>query len=128
MPKYSNIDETQFDIQYRHDIGELLIKVAEEIRVVKLYQSKLPDSNVIVIFIDCPYYFHRKAIYTNDNDEDERFILFCKGVLEAMRSEKWTPDIIHCNDWQTGLIPLYIKDNYKWDSLFCKNKNSFFHS
>jgi starch synthase len=125
VPKYSNIDETQFDIQYRHDIGELLIKVAEEIRVVKLYQSKLPDSNVIVIFIDCPYYFHRKAIYTNDNDEDERFILFCKGVLEAMRSEKWTPDIIHCNDWQTGLIPLYIKDNYKWDSLFTKTKTLF---
>ena len=71
MPKYSNIDETYFHLQYRYDIGEIQIKVAGEIRVVKIYQSKLPDSNVIIIFIDCPYYFHRKSIYTNDKDEDE---------------------------------------------------------
>ena len=123
IPKYSDIDETQFNLQYRCDIGEILIKIAKEIRVVKLYQGKLPDSNVIIIFIDCPYYFHREAVYTNDNDEDERFILFCKGVIEAMRMENWAPDIIHCNDWQTGLLPLYIKDNYKDDILFSTTKS-----
>jgi starch synthase len=125
IPKYSDIDENQFGLQYRRDIGEIPIKVAENNRVIKLYQCKLPDSNVIIIFIDCPYYFHRDTIYTNDVDEDERFILFCKGVLEAIRIEKWAPDIIHCNDWQTGLIPLYIKDNYKGDNLFSKTKTLF---
>jgi starch synthase len=125
IPKYSDIDENQFGLQFRRDIGEIPIKVAGNNRVIKLYQSKLPDSNVIIIFIDCPYYFHRDTIYTNDVDEDERFILFCKGVLEAMRIEKWAPDIIHCNDWQTGLIPLYIKDNYKGDNLFSKTKTLF---
>ena len=111
IPKYSVIDENKFDLQYREDIGDIPIKVAGVTKIVKLYQSKLPDSNIIIIFIDCPYYFHRETIYTNDEDEDERFILFCKGVIEAMRNEKWAPDVIHCNDWQTGLIPLYIKDN-----------------
>lgn len=125
IPKYSDIDENQFDLQYRRDIGEFPIKIAGSNRVIKLYQSKLPDSNVIIIFIDCPYYFHRDTIYTNDADEDERFILFCMGVLEAMRIEKWAPDIIHCNDWQTGLLPLYIKDNYKGDNLFSKTKTLF---
>ena len=125
IPKYSDIDETQFDLQYRRDVGEMLIKVAGNMRVVKLYQGNLPDSNVIIIFIDCPYYFHREAVYTNEDDEDERFILFCKGVIEAMRIEKWSPDIIHCNDWQTGLLPLYIKDNYKGDRLFSKTKTLF---
>jgi starch synthase len=125
IPKYLNINETYFDLQYRNDIGEILIKVAGNVRVVKIYQGKLPDSNVIIIFIDCPYYFHRETIYTNDNDEDERFILFCKGVIETMCIENYAPDIIHCNDWQTGLIPLYIKDNYKWDPLFSKTKTLF---
>src|ERR1035437_5860533 len=125
IAKYSDIDETQFDLQYRRDVGEMLIKVAGNMRVVKLYQGNLPDSNVIIIFIDCPYYFHREAVYTNDDDEDERFILFCKGVIEAMRIEKWAPDIIHCNDWQTGLLPLYLKDNYKRDQLFSKTKTLF---
>ena len=125
IPKYSDIDENQFDLQYRRDIGEMPIKVDGNTRVVKLYQSKLPNSNVNIIFIDCPYYFHREAVYTNDNDEDERFILFSKGVLEALRIEKWAPDIIHCNDWQTGLLPLYVKDNYKDDPLFSKTKTLF---
>lgn len=125
IPKYSDIDENKFDLQYRKDIGEIPIKVAGVTKIVKLYQSKLPDSDIIIIFIDCPYYFHRETVYTNDDDEDERFILFCKGVIEAMRIEKWAPDIIHCNDWQTGLLPLYIKDNYKEDSLFSKTKSLF---
>jgi starch synthase len=122
IPKYSIIDDNKFDLKYRQDIGELPIMVAGNMRVVKFYQGKLPGSSVVVTFIDCPYYFHRETVYTNDNDEDERFILFCKGVIEAMRIEKWAPDIIHCNDWQTGLIPLYIKDNYKGDQLFSKTK------
>jgi starch synthase len=125
IPKYSDIDDTQFDLQYRRDIGEISIKVAGNTRIVKLYQSKLPESNVIIVFIDCPYYFHRETVYTIDEDEDERFILFSKGVIEAIRIEKWAPDIIHCNDWQTGLIPLYIKDNYKNDPLFSKTKTLF---
>ena len=125
IPKYSIIDDNKFDLKYRRDIGELTIMVAGNMRVVKIYQGKLPGSSVIMIFIDCPYYFHRATVYTNDNDEDERFILFCKGVIEAMRIEKWAPDIIHCNDWQTGLIPLYIKDNYKGDQLFSKTKTLF---
>lgn len=125
IPKYSNIDENKFNLKYRQDVGEILINIADEIRIVKLFQSKLPESNVIAVFIDCPYYFNRDFVYTNDTDEDERFILFCKGVLEAMRMEKWAPDIIHCNDWQTGLIPLYIKDNYKWDKSFSRTKSLF---
>ncbi|MDR3609205.1 MAG: glycogen synthase GlgA [Ignavibacteriaceae bacterium] len=122
IPKYSIIDESQFNLLYRQDIGEIKIKVADKIRIIKLYQGKLPNSNVTVIFIDCPWYFHRESVYTNDPDEDERFILFCRGAIEAMRMEKWSPDIIHCNDWQTGLIPLYIKDNFRKDPIFVRTK------
>jgi starch synthase len=125
IPKYSIVDDSKFDLRYRSDLGEIQIKVAGQIRVIKIFQSKLPNSNVIIIFIDCPYYFNRNSIYTNDKDEDERFILFSKGVLESMRMEKWAPDIIHCNDWQTGLIPLYIKDNYKGEDIFSKTKSLF---
>ena len=125
IPKYSIIDDSKFDLQYRTDIGEISINVAGQIRVMKVFQCKLPGSNVIMIFIDCPYYFNRNSIYTNDKDEDERFILFSRGVIESMRKEKWAPDIIHCNDWQTGLIPLYMKDNYKGENLFSKTKSLF---
>lgn len=118
IPKYSSIDETKFDLRYNWTIGEMPIRVNGYVRSVHLHQAMLPDSNVEVNFIDCPHYYHRGRIYTRDNDEDERFILFSKSVIETLQRLRWAPAVINCNDWQTGLIPLYLKDNYKWDRMF----------
>lgn len=118
LPKYYSIDETRYELRYCWEIGEINIPIAGIQRSVHCFIGSLPNSNVETYFVDCPHYFHRQFIYTNDFDEDERFILFSKAVIEIIQRLKWKPDILHCNDWQTGLIPLYIKDNYKWDSLF----------
>ena len=118
LPKYSLIDESTHGLRYNWDVGEIQIRVNGVVHSVHLHQAKLPNSNVEVNFIGCPHYFNRGGIYTNDIDEDERFILFSKGVVETLQRFRWAPDVIQCNDWQTGLIPLYIKDNYKWDKLF----------
>lgn len=118
IPKYSLIDEIKHNMRYNWDIGEMLVRVNGITRSVHVHQSKLPGSNVEVNFIDCPQYFHRHRIYTNDADEDERFVLFSKGIIETLQRMKWVPDVIHCNDWQTGLLPLFIKDNYNWDKFF----------
>ena len=123
MPKYNFIDEDKFGLSYCWDIGEIPVRVNGTLRFVHLHQSKLPESDVEINFIDCPHYFFRGQIYTNDQDEDERFILFSKGVIEVLQRLKWAPDVIHCNDWQTGLLPLFVKDNYLWDRLF--DKTSF---
>jgi starch synthase len=118
IPKYFLIDEQKHKLHFNWDIGEMPIRIRGITRSVHVHQSKLPGSNVEVNFIDCPHYFHRHRIYTNDVDEDERFILFSKGVIETLQRMQWAPDIIHCNDWQTGLLPLFVKDNYNWDRLF----------
>ncbi len=118
MPKYNFIDETKYNLKYCWDIGEIPLSVNGVLRFIHLHQAKLPDSNVEVNFIDCPHYFFRGQIYTNDEDEGERFILFSKGVIEVLQRLQWAPDVIHCNDWQTGLLPLFVKDNYRWDRMF----------
>jgi starch synthase len=118
MPNYNSIDHNKYFINRREDIAEFPVRVGGWDRSVKLYNSFLPNSNVEIIFIDHPYYFHRNKIYTNNWDEDERFIFFQKGMIESLQRLQWKPDIIHCNDWQTGLIPLLVKDNYKWDKFF----------
>jgi len=118
MPKYSYIDESKFGLRYNWNVGEMGIRISGHLRSVHLLQTTLNNSNVEVNFIDCPHYFDRGLIYTNDLDEDERFILFSKGVIESLQRLKWAPDVIHCNDWQTGLVPLFIKDNYNWDRMF----------
>ncbi len=125
MPKYDLIDEAKNNLVYISQIEKISIRVNGIDRVIHLHQAKLPGSDVEVNFIDCPYYFFRQKIYTNDKDEDERFILFSKAVIEIMQRMQWIPDVIHCNDWQTGLIPLFIKDNYSWDKAFNKTATLF---
>jgi len=126
MPKYYQVDEVINKLHYNWGIGEIPIRIAGHVRSVYLHQATLPDSNVEVNFIDCPHYYHNRHIYTNDLDEDERFILLCKGVIETLQRLKWIPDVIHCNDWQTGLLPLLVKDNYSWDRMF--DKTSFLYT
>ncbi len=116
MPKYSQIDENKHKLTYQNTIGEMPIRVAGQVRSVHVQTGKINGAEIY--FIDCPHYYYRRYIYTMDRDEDERFILFCKAVIETLQRIGWAPDVIHCNDWQTGLIPLLMKDNYKWDRLF----------
>jgi starch synthase len=118
IPKYSAIDEAKYDLHYEYAIGEMPIRVNDIPWPVHVQRSMLPGSPVEIYFIDCPHFFHRKSIYTGDADEHERFILFSKAVIETLQRLQWAPDVIHCNDWQTALIPVLLKHNYKWDSLF----------
>jgi len=118
MPKYNIFGEAEHGLHYQWDIGEIPVRAAGSVHSVHVHKAKLPRSNVEVYFIDCPYFFHRFRVYTNDHDEDERFILFMKGVIEVLQRIGWAPDVIHCNDWQTGLLPLLLKENYGWDKLF----------
>jgi starch synthase len=76
-----------------------------------------------VYFLDNEDYFHRKHVYTDENntffgDNDERTIFFCKGALETVKKLGWQPDIIHCQGWMTSLIPLYLKTLYKDEPVF----------
>lgn len=125
VPKYSSIDEEKHDLHYCWEIGAIPVRVANHTRSIYLHKTTLPGSKVEVIFIDCPHYFHRGTIYSNAPDEDERYILFNKGVIEALQRLQWVPDIIHCNDWPTGLLPLFLKDNYRWDRMFEKTATIF---
>ncbi len=118
LPRYNTITIEDYNLKLCDDIGEIPIRIASNIYKVQVYTTTLPVSNVIVYFIDCPHYFCRFEIYTKDNDEDERFILFSKSIIETLQRLKYAPDVIHCNDWHTGLLPVLLKENYGWDKLF----------
>lgn len=118
MPNYSSVDEEKFDLEHVAWASPMPIRVAGIAYDVNIYKSLLPGSKVEIYFIDSPHFFKRHNLYTDEWDEDQRFICFAKSVIETLQRLKWAPDVIHCNDWQTGLIPLYIKDNYSWDKLF----------
>ena len=85
--------------------------------------AKLPDSEADVYFIDSPELYDRGKIYTDDGDEYLRFALFSRAVLETCQRMNWAPEIIHCNDWQSALIPLYLRTLYAWDEAFRGDKD-----
>jgi starch synthase len=97
----------------------LTLRVPIGARVVEghVQRGTLPKSNVPVYLIDQPSYFDRDALYGHDgvdyHDNSERFLFFCRGALEAIRLLDLQPDVIHCNDWQTGLIPVYLDEVYR---------------
>ena len=60
-------------------------------------------------FVDNEKYFRRGRLY-GEFDDGERFAFFSKAVVDLLPSLDWMPDILHCNDWQTALVPIYLKD------------------
>jgi len=69
-------------------------------------------SDIPVYFIDNEYYFKRNELY-GDFDDGEKFSFFNRAVLESIKyMEDFIPDVIHCNDWQTGMIPLLLKAHF----------------
>ena len=86
-----------------------------------LWTAPLPGPSgegAAVYFVHCPPLYDRPGIYTDKADEPIRFGLFSRAVLEACQRMGWAPDILHCNDWHTGLVPIYLRTHYAWDQLF----------
>ena len=69
-------------------------------------------------FIDNEFYFAGFHPYGNIHEDIEKFAFFCKASLSALPSLNFRPDIIHCHDWQTGLIPVYLKDMFAENPFF----------
>lgn len=81
-----------------------------------LLKSQLPESTVPVYLVQQDHYFDREELYTVDGkdyiDNCERFVFFCRAVVDAIRLLDLRTDLLHANDWQTGLIPAYLKTLY----------------
>jgi len=94
----------------------LEIPVGSELETGGLLKSQLPDSGVDLFLVEHGEYFGRDAIYGEDGksyeDNCERFTFFCRSVLESVRLLELKPDLIHCNDWQSALIPALLKCEY----------------
>ena len=82
------------------------------------------DTNVPTYFIAQDDYFARNEFY-GYHDDAERFAFFCEAVLNLLTIIDFKPDIIHCNDWQTGPICLLLKDRYSRDAFYKDIKTVF---
>ena len=70
-------------------------------------------GKVTYYLLDNPYYFMRDGMY-GFYDDCERFVFFSRAVLEILPALDWKPDIIHCNDWQTAMVPVFYRVLYQY--------------
>ncbi len=126
IPRYKNIDIQKRGLKMIFDDIEIPLG-SDKVRG-GLYAAGLKNG-VTVYFIDQPEFFNRDSFYGTSagdyHDNDRRFTFFQRAVLEALKRVAFKPDIIHCHDWQTGLIPVYLKTLYAKDLFFAKTKSVF---
>lgn len=118
LPFYKNIKNAAKDIV---DTGiKINVLVGDSNVEGRIFRNK----EGFYYFIDCPIYFNRDELYGTPEgdyaDNCSRFVFFSRGIIELCKKLNIKPDIIHCNDWQTSLIPLYLKTIYKSDEFFKK--------
>lgn len=111
LPFYGNIKySADFKPEFVSCFGVSLAWRSQYCGLFK-YREKGKKRTVTYYFIDNEYYFCRGGCY-GYNDDGERFAFFSKAVLEALQHIDFHPDVIHCNDWQTGFVPLFYKAFY----------------
>ncbi|MEM2869911.1 MAG: glycogen synthase GlgA [Thermoplasmata archaeon] len=106
MPRYRAV---RASLDYVADFAVPMGRGIVETAVVK--EARL-EQGVPAYLIECYRYFDRPSLYGYPDDA-ERFGFFCRAVLEALDKVEWEPAIIHCHDWQSALIPAYLKLFYK---------------
>jgi starch synthase len=87
-----------------------------------LLEARLPDSDVPLFFVHCPEAYDRPSIYTSGPDEHLRFLILQRAALDGCQRLGFSPQIAHCNDWHTALVPMMLRSLYAWDSLFAATK------
>jgi starch synthase len=120
MPKYKGIEEKGFPMAY----GGYRVSCPVSQRMVdgEIVESRLGD--IPVYLVDKEEYYYRDNLYSTQDgdyiDNAERFVFFSKSIVEAIKATGFVPDLVHCNDWQTALVPVFLKTFYRQDPMLSK--------
>ncbi len=127
MPRFGKVNERRNQLHevIRLSGMNLVINDTDHPLIIKV--ASIQAARMQVYFIDNEDFFSRKFVFTDENgkfftDNDERTLFFTRGVFETVKKLRWSPDIIHCHGWFTGIIPLYLKKIFYDDPLFINSK------
>jgi len=111
MPRYREVRDGGAPQEGPHAV--MLVPAGDRMEIMRVFTARLGDTPVYLL--DIPAAFDRGPLF-DQPDDDRRFILFARGILALMlhlqECEGWRPDVLHANDWHTGLLPNYLKVGY----------------
>jgi starch synthase len=117
MPLFGSVRNAHPELQPVLGLQNVGIMIGASHHSFSLRTASYPGTSIPMYFIDCPTMFDR-ALYTFDADEHQRFLLFTRAAIESCQRLGFYPDVFHCNDWHTALLPLYLKTVYSPISTF----------
>lgn len=120
LPKYEEIPSSYTD-QFER-IAEFNVSFSWRNQYCGLLRAEI--DGVVFYLIDNEHYFKRRGLY-GYGDDAERFVFFCFAVMEAARFLGFRPDIVHCHDWQTALIPFLLRTRYSHDPAWAGVRSVF---
>jgi starch synthase len=123
MPLYSSIGEMGRNTSAVQRVQDVPLQLGAHAFRFSILETRLPDSDVPLYFVHCPAAYDRPSLYTQDADEHLRFLILQRAALETCQRLPFAPDIVHCNDWHTGLVPMMLKSVYAWDGLFASTRS-----
>lgn len=127
MPRFGSINERRHRLHEVVRLSGMNIIVNDDDYPLIIKVASLPQARMQVYFLDNEDFFKRKSVFEDSegkpfDDNEDRMIFFCKGVLETVKKFGWPPDIIHCHGWMTSLVPAYLKTAYQHEPLFQESK------
>ncbi len=117
MPRYGRVEVEKFGLKRLLDAVN--VPMDERTEPAAIFEASIGAGagQTPVYFVDSERYFDRPGIYMYPDDA-ERFIFFSRAALETCRALNWQPDVIHCNEWHTALIPNWLKTVYRDDPFY----------
>jgi len=127
MPRFGTINERRHRLHEVVRLSGMNIIVDDDDFPLIIKVASLPGARLQVYFLDNDDFFKRKSVFEDAegkpfDDNADRMVFFCKGVLETVKKFGWAPDIIHTHGWMTSLVPLYLKTAYKNEPIFQNSK------
>lgn len=83
----------------------------------RVWETSLPGTSVPAYFLEHDWHFARPEVYSDAPDNAYRFVFFCRGALALCEQLHWIPDVIHCHDWTTGLLPVMLNTTLRNGAL-----------
>ncbi len=120
VPKFGTINTRKYNLHEVVRLSNIDIPIGEDLQTISVRVTSIQGIRLQVYFMDNELYFSRKHVFRDAasnffEDNDERLIFMCKSILETIKHLNWTPDIIHCHDWITSLVPYYLQQSAATD-------------
>ena len=116
VPKYRGVETVAGHLSTA--LPRVHVPMGDRTREGAVLEGRL-GRDVPVYFLVHDHYYDRPGLYGTEDesylDNCERFVFFCRGALESLKALDWIPQVIHANDWQTGLVPVYLETLYAGD-------------